>query len=266
MKGLTGKAAIVTGGSRGIGKAVVERLLEEGVKVLFCGRTEKTGEETLALFKKKYADAVTFVKADMEDRNAPEILISKGRSLFGELDFLVNNAFPFTAKALDASYDDWMHTFMAGPAAYARMIAEFAKGRTKKKGAVVCVSSISGHIAQPKRWTYNAAKGAVKQIIRNAALDLAPEIRVNCISPGWVKTDEVLKATPKHTWESAPQAWAEYHMLQALQEPADIAAAIAFLLSDDAALITGHDLDASSGYLAMGPEGLGKTANYAGSD
>jgi NAD(P)-dependent dehydrogenase (short-subunit alcohol dehydrogenase family) len=265
MKGLKGKAAVVTGGSRGIGKAIVERLLEEEVKVLFCGRNEKTGLETLHELQKIYGDRVVFTVCDMEDRDTPAALIAKGRSLFGELDYLVNNAFPFTAKALDATYEDWEHTFMAGPAAYARMIAEFAKQRKRKEGAVVCVSSISGHIAQPNRWTYNAAKGAVKQLIRCAALDLAPDIRVNCVSPGWVKTDEVLKATPDGTWESTPKAWEEYHILQKLQEPWQIAASVAFLLSDDACVVTGHDLFADSGYLALGSEGLGKTANFAGS-
>jgi len=266
MNGLKGKAAIVTGGSRGIGKATVERLLQEGVNVLFCGRNEKTGQQTLSEFREKYGNGVHFVAADMEARETPERLIAKGRELFGELDFLVNNAFPFTAKAMDATYEDWVHTFMAGPAAYARMIAEFVKQRERKEGAVVCVSSISGHIAQPLRWTYNAAKGAVKQLTRCAALDLAPAVRVNCVSPAWVWTDEVAKATPDGTRESVPKAWDEYHILQRLQEPSQIAAAIVYLLSDDAAVITGHDLYADSGYLAMGPEGLGKTANFAGSE
>ncbi|MDR0412659.1 MAG: SDR family oxidoreductase [Dysgonamonadaceae bacterium] len=265
MKGLQGKTAIVTGGSRGIGKATAGRLLEEGVNVLFCGRNEQTGNETLACFKETYGEKVSFVACDMEDRDTPDLLVTKAREMYGEVDFLVNNAFPFTAKSLDATYEDWIHAFMAGPAAYARMIAEFAKQRRKKEGAVVCVSSISGHIAQPARWTYNAAKGAVKQLIRCAAMDLAPYIRVNCISPAWVWTDEVAKATPDGTRESVPQAWNEYHLLQHLQEPKQIAATIAFLLSDDAAVITGHDLYADSGYLAMGPEGLGKTANFAGS-
>jgi NAD(P)-dependent dehydrogenase (short-subunit alcohol dehydrogenase family) len=266
MKGLEGKTAIVTGGSRGIGKATVQRLLEEGVRVLFCGRNEKTGMSALSEFKNSFGDNAFFVAADMEDRETPAMLISKARELFGELDFLVNNAFPFTAKAIDASYEDWMHVFMAGPAAYARMIAEFVKQRKQKEGAIVCVSSISGHIAQPMRWTYNAAKGAVKQLTRCAAMDLAPAIRVNCVSPAWVWTDEVAKATPDGTFESVPQAWNEYHLLQKLQEPAQIAASIAFLLSDDAAVVTGHDLYADSGYLAMGPEGLGRTANFVGSE
>jgi NAD(P)-dependent dehydrogenase (short-subunit alcohol dehydrogenase family) len=266
MNGLKGKTAIVTGGSRGIGKAIVERLLSEGVSVLFCGRNEKTGQDTLSEFRNNYGDRVYFTACDMGDRETPAKLIAKGRELLGELDFLVNNAFPFTAKAMDATYEDWTHVFMAGPAAYARMIAEFVKQRERKEGAIVCVSSISGHIAQPLRWTYNAAKGAVKQLIRCAALDLAPSIRVNCVSPGWVWTDEVAKATPDGTRESVPKAWEEYHILQHLQEPSQIASTVAFLLSDDAAVITGHDLFADSGYLAMGPEGLGKTANFAGSN
>jgi NAD(P)-dependent dehydrogenase (short-subunit alcohol dehydrogenase family) len=265
MKGLKGKSAVVTGGSRGIGKATVERLLEEGVRVLFCGRNEKNGQAACAAFRERYGDNTFFVPADMEDRTTPYRLISIARELFGELDFLVNNAFPFTAKAMEATYEDWMHVFMAGPAAYARMIAEFVSQRQRKEGAIVCISSISGHIAQPYRWTYNAAKGAVKQLTRCAAMDLAPAVRVNCISPAWVWTDEVAKATPHGTWESVPKAWHEYHLLQRLQEPAQIAATVAFLLSDDAAVITGHDLYADSGYLAMGPEGLGKTANFAGS-
>jgi NAD(P)-dependent dehydrogenase (short-subunit alcohol dehydrogenase family) len=266
MNGLKGKSAIVTGGSRGIGKATVARLLEEGVSVLFCGRNEATGAATLAAFKEKYGDKVAFVARDMSDRDTPTALISRAQELYGDPDFLVNNAFPFTAKALDATYDDWVHAFMAGPAAYAQMIAAFVKLRQRKTGAVVCVSSISGHIAQPFRWTYNAAKGAVKQLIRCAAMDLAPDIRVNCVSPAWVWTDEVAKATRDGRRESVPQAWEEYHLLQRLQEPSQIAATIAFLLSDDAAVITGHDLFADSGYLAMGPEGLGKTANFAGSE
>ncbi|MDR1800281.1 MAG: SDR family oxidoreductase [Lachnospiraceae bacterium] len=267
MKGLSGKAAIVTGGSRGIGRAIVERLLEEDVNVLFCGRNPKTGEETLAELKEKFPNKeIIFVPADMEDESTPQTLFAKAREAFGEVDFLVNNAFPFTAKAEDATYDDWKHTFMAGPAAYARMIAEFAKDRKVKKGAVVCISSISGHIAQPHRWTYNAAKGAVKQLIRCAAMDLAPDIRVNCLSPAWVWTDEVAKATVDGKRESVPKAWEDYHILQALQEPWQIAGVAAYLLSDDACVVTGHDMDATSGYLAMGPEGLGKDANFAGSE
>lgn len=266
MKGLIGKSAIVTGGSRGIGRAIVERLLDEGVRVLFCGRNEKVGRQTLSDLEKQYPGKAAFVAADMESPDTPGLLFRQARALFGEVDFLVNNAFPFTAKGKNATRDDWLHTYMAGPTAYALMIGEFAKNRNKKEGAVVCICSISGHIAQPDRWTYNAAKGAVKQLVRCAAMDLAPDIRVNACSPAWVWTDEVAKATKDGTRKSIPKAWEDYHLLQKIQEPEQIAASVAFLLSDDASVITGHDLFTDSGYLAMGPEGLGKDANYAGSE
>jgi NAD(P)-dependent dehydrogenase (short-subunit alcohol dehydrogenase family) len=266
MRGLKGKIAIVTGGSRGIGNAIVDRLLEEDVKVLFCGRNEKVGQEALNEFKSKYGDKVAFISADMEDQDTPVKLFARCKEVFDEPDFLVNNAFPFTAKGMDATYNDWMHSFMAGPAAYARMIAEFAARKTKKTGAVVCVSSIAGHIGQPSRWTYCAAKGAVKQLTRCAALDLAPGVRVNCISPAWTRTDEVLKATPEKSWESVPQAWIECHILQRMQEPSEIAAATVYLLSDDASVVTGHDMFTDAGYLALGPEGLCKSLKLASSD
>ncbi len=264
MRGLKGKSAIVTGGSRGIGKACVKRLLEEEVQVLFCGRDISTGKASLDEFK-KLGENVCFLEGDMKSRTFAEKLICEALRRFGRLDYVVNNAFPFTAKGLDATEEEWQHTFMAGPVGYANMISEYVRQRGRDKGAVVCISSISGHIAQPDRWTYNAAKGAVKQLVRCAALDLAPTIRVNCMSPGWVWTDEVRKATPEGTRESVPKAWEEYHMVQRLQEADEIAASVAFLLSDDASAITGHDLDVSGGYLAMGPEGLGKSSSFAGS-
>ncbi|MBR2561604.1 MAG: SDR family oxidoreductase [Eubacterium sp.] len=265
MRGLKGKVAIVTGGSRGIGKAIARRLLEEDVKVLFCGRNAETGKATLAEFKKDF-DNVSFMAGDMESRQFAHDLVATALDTYGQLDYVANNAFPFTAKWKDTTEEEWIHTWLAGPVGYANMITEFVDQRGFGKGAIVCTSSISGHIAQTHRWTYNMAKGAVKQLIRNAALDLSPDIRVNCYSPAWVETDEVLKATPDGTWESTPQAWKEYHMNLRLQKPEEMAAVAAFLLSDDASAITGADIDATSGYLAMGPEGLGKTANFAGSD
>jgi NAD(P)-dependent dehydrogenase (short-subunit alcohol dehydrogenase family) len=265
MRGLKGKAAIVTGGSRGIGKACVKRLLEEDVSVLFCGRNEQVGSDTLAEFRKEYQN-VHFLSGDMKDAAFCKKLVSTALGLFGRLDYIVNNAFPFTAKGLDATREDWIHTMEAGPIAYATMIQEFVAQRGMGKGAIVNMSSISGHIAQPNRWTYNAAKGAVKQLTRCAALDLAPGVRVNCVSPGWVWTDEVEKATMGQGRAAWEPAWGDFHMLQRLEEPEEMAAIVAFLLSDDASAVTGADQSADGGYLSLGPEGLGKSSNFAGSN
>lgn len=265
MRGLKGKAAIVTGGSRGIGRACVERLLEEEVSVLLCGRNAQTGEKTLSELKEKF-DNVDFMAGDMKDPQFCKDLIAGAIKKFGTLDYLVNNAFPFTAKGLNASREDWLHTMEAGPVSYATMIQEFVSQRGRENGSIVNMSSISGHIAQPERWTYNAAKGAVKQLTRCTALDLAPGIRVNCVSPGWVWTDEVKKAAPNGDRDTAEEMWGDFHMLQRLERPEEIASAVAFLLSDDASAITAADIPVEGGYLSLGPEGLGKDSNFAGSD
>ena len=154
----------------------------------------------------------------------------------------------------------------AGPVSYATMIQEFVSQRGRENGSIVNMSSISGHIAQPERWTYNAAKGAVKQLTRCTALDLAPRIRVNCVSPGWVWTDEVKKAAPNGDRDTAEEMWGDFHMLHRLERPEEIASAVAFLLSDDASAITAADIPVEGGYLSLGPEGLGKDSNFAGSD
>jgi NAD(P)-dependent dehydrogenase (short-subunit alcohol dehydrogenase family) len=132
-------------------------------------------------------------------------------------------------------------------------------------GAIVNVASISAHIAQPNRWTYNACKGAVVTLTKCQALDLSVDgIRVNTVSPGWIWTPEVLKAAggDRKRWEPV---WGRFHMLRRLGEPSEVAKAIVFLCSDDASFITGAELAVDGGYMAMGSEGLGDQSSFAGS-
>ena len=266
MNGLSGKAAIVTGGTRGIGRACVERLCAEGVKVLLTGRNQESGVQTLEQLGKKYA-GVHFLAGDMASEDFCILTIKTALEKLGKLDFLVNNAFPFTAKALDATREDWVHTMEAGPIAYATMIQNYVKLRGKDvPGAIVNMCSVSGRVAQPNRWTYNVAKGAVIQLTRCAAMDLAPAIRVNAISPAWVWTDEVEKATHGEGRTKWEPMWGKFHLLRRLTEPSEIASAVAFLLSDDASFVTATDLYADGGYLAMGSEGLGEASSFAGTD
>ncbi|MEN8249720.1 MAG: SDR family oxidoreductase [Bacteroidota bacterium] len=266
MKGLKGKIAVVTGGSRGIGFGCVERLLEEGVKVVFNGRSEKKGAQALDMLNKKYSD-VYFLPGDMVDEDFCIKTLQTAINKFGKLDYLINNAFPFTAKSLDATREEWIYTMKSGPIAYATMIQNYVKLRGKDSpGAIVNMSSVSGYIAQPNRWTYNAAKGAVRQLTKCAAMDLAPNVRVNALSPGWVWTDEVKKATLGQGREKWEPIWGKFHLNRRLGESSEIASVAAFLLSDDASIITGADIVADGGYLAMGSEGLGESSHFPGSE
>jgi NAD(P)-dependent dehydrogenase (short-subunit alcohol dehydrogenase family) len=262
-KRFEGLAAIVTGGSSGIGKAVVDRLCAEGCSVTYSGISE-AGEATLAEFQEKGYN-VEFVRGDMADEKYCRKLVDSAIKQWGKLDRLVNNAFSFLAKGEDATREDWHRIFEVGPIGYATM-AQFCAPHMREAGggAIVNMSSISAYIAQPNRWTYNAAKGAVVQLTRCMAMDLAPTIRVNTVSPAWIWTREVDKAANFDREKWGP-VWGKFHLLRRLGEVEEVAAATAFLLSDEASFTTGADLFVDGGYLAMGSEGLGESSSFAGS-
>jgi NAD(P)-dependent dehydrogenase (short-subunit alcohol dehydrogenase family) len=262
-----GKAAIVTGGSSGIGYAIMEELAKEGASVCFTGTSELgfRVEEDM----KKAGLRVMFCRGDMGEEDFCTEVVKKAGQAYGRIDYLVNNAFSFLAKGDEAKSEDWQRSFFVGPVGYARMIQKVRPYMQKAGGgAIVNMSSISAHIAQINRWTYNAAKGAVNQLTKCAALDYAKyNIRVNSVSPAWIWTREVQKAADldgggKKKWEPI---WGAYHMLERCAEAVEVAGPVLFLLSNDASFITGTDLPIDGGYLAMGPEGIGKTTVNAGS-
>lgn len=263
-----GKVAIVTGGSSGIGRAVVEEYCKEGGRVFFTGISD-AGFQTLREFRAA-GYSTQFLRGDMAEEAFCAEVVAKAMAAFGTVNHLVNNAFAFTAKALDAQTNDWMRSFTAGPLAYARMVQQVLPPmKAAGGGAVVNMSSISAHIAQKDRWTYNAAKGAVNQLTKCQALDLAPfNIRVNNVDPGWIWSNETDKAANldgggRAKWDPI---WGKYHMLRRMGQAVEVARPTLFLLSHDASFITGTTLMVDGGYLAMGPEGLGETSVIAGSD
>jgi NAD(P)-dependent dehydrogenase (short-subunit alcohol dehydrogenase family) len=264
MRGLKNKVAIVSGGAAGIGRATMERLCAEGVRVTFSDISEEgeaTQQECLA-----QGYQVHFVRGDMAEEAFCRRLVDEAVGKWGQLDFLVNNAFSFLAKALDATREDWLRMLNVGPIGFATMAQLVAAPmRQQGGGAIVNISSISAHIAQPHRWTYNAAKGAVNQLTRCMALDLAPyHIRVNTVSPGWIWTREVDKAAggDRETWGPI---WGKFHMLRRLGTVHEVAGPVAFLLSDEASFITAAELMVDGGYRGLGSEGLGEASTFAGS-
>ena len=263
MERFVGKVAIVTGGSSGIGRSCVERLCQEGCRVLFSGISEigETTQKELEVSDFK----VKFLRGDMAKEEFCKRIVSEAMESYGRLDYLINNAFSFTAKGLDATRTDWHRVMDVGPIGYATMTQHAYSHLKENEGAaIVNLSSVSAHIAQPNRWTYNAAKGAVAQLTRCMAMDLAPEIRVNTVSPGWIWTREVDKAAGCDREKWGP-VWGKFHLLRRLGNVGEVASAVVFLLSDDASFITGTNLFVDGGYMAMGSEGLGESSDFAGS-
>jgi len=263
-----GKVAIITGGSSGIGRAIVEEFCKEGGRVLFTGISD-SGLGTQAEFEEA-GYTTKFLRGDMGEEAFCRETVDTTVDTFGEVNYLVNNAFAFTAKAMTATEADWMRSFTVGPLAYARMV-QFVVPLMKAAGggAIINMSSISGHIAQKERWTYNTAKGAVGQLTKCQALDLAADnIRVNSVDPGWIWSNETDKAANmdgggRKKWDPI---WGKYHMLRRMGIAIEVARPTLFLLSDDASFITGTTLMVDGGYCSLGPEGLGETAVIAGSD
>ncbi|MEI7553053.1 MAG: SDR family oxidoreductase [Verrucomicrobiota bacterium] len=258
-----GKVALVTGGTSGIGQAIALELLREGATVAVTGLPADADEGRRAFAAAGFAPLL--LAGDLADEAFCRQLVAAVLAQHGRLDCLVNNAFSFLAKGLDATRADFERSFNVGPFAFA-LLTQLAAEPMKRHGggAIVNVSSISAWVAQPNRWTYNTAKGAVTQLTRCAALDLAPHrIRVNSVSPGWIWTREVDKAAGGDRDKYDP-VWGQFHMLARMGHPVEIAGPVLFLLSDDASFITGTDLPVDGGYNGLGPEGLGQHTRIAG--
>jgi hypothetical protein len=207
-----------------------------------------------------------FLAGDMADDAFVNKAVEQALARYNRVDYLVNNAFSFISKGYEATPENWHRVYAVGPIAYARMGSLAAEEMRKVGGgAIVNISSISAFVAQRNRWTYNSAKGAVHTLTKCMALDFAAYgVRVNSVSPGWIWTREVLRAAQgdRETWDPI---WGQFHMLERCGDPCEVAAAILFLLSDDASFITATDLAVDGGYHGLGSEGLGKDSRFAGS-
>jgi NAD(P)-dependent dehydrogenase (short-subunit alcohol dehydrogenase family) len=260
------RVAIVTGGASGIGAATAREFGAEGARVAIFDINEAAGQRVAEALRAEGREVFDF-SIDVSDAEACLDGVRNIVSRFNRVDFLVNNAVSFIAKGLDVTTADWERSLGVNVRGYANMVqACYEPMRRTGGAAIVNVASVSAHVAQSNRWTYNACKGAIVTLTKCQALDLSKDgIRVNVVSPGWIWTPEVEKAAAGEPdrWKAI---WGRYHMLRRLGEPREVARAILFLCSDDASFITGAELAVDGGYLAMGSEGLGETSTFAGSE
>jgi len=248
MKGLKGKVAIVTGGARGIGRAIVLMLAENGCHVAFSYHSSEDAAKTLETEAKKFGVKCTGSRVDAKNFEDVKKWIEATKETMGRLDILVNNAGIVIDKALMLmSKEDWqgvVDTNLTGMFNAARScIVTFLK---QKSGDIVNISSVSGIIGLPRQTNYSATKGGINAFTKALAKEVAAYgVRVNAVAPGFIETD-ILSGLK----EEQKSAILEAVPLGRLGRPEDVANCVKFLLSENARYITGQIIQVDGG-LAM---------------
>jgi NAD(P)-dependent dehydrogenase (short-subunit alcohol dehydrogenase family) len=248
---LEGKVALVTGAARGIGRATAEALARDGAAVVIADLEDSRGAEAAAAMNTAGARAA-FVATDIT-RQAQE-MVASALEHFGRLDILVNNAGIFyPSDFLTTTFEDWQRavdvmyfgTFRCSQAVARAMVVQGRGGR------IVNISSINGFLGAAQSSHYNTAKGAIDQLTRCLAVELAPHgILVNGVAPGFVNTAmAMIDGVSEHETAEFKEFYVGRRRIPLARpaEPAEIAEAVAFLCSPRCTYITGHTLVVDGG-------------------
>ena len=243
---LDNKVAIVTGGGNGIGKAIAELFASEGAAVTVAELEEEAAKDVVGGITGRGGRALAHV-TDTSNSDSARSAVAATKAEFGKVDILVNNAAVFVfGKVEEVTNDDWHRVFGVNVIGYANMVREcLPEFRVGGGGVVVNIASVSAFIAQPEFIPYNASKGAVAQLNRCLAMDLAPDnIRVNAICPGTIRT----RATDKHIKslgldpDVAFKDFGQDALMKRMGRPEEIASGALFLASDDSSFMTGAQI------------------------
>jgi NAD(P)-dependent dehydrogenase (short-subunit alcohol dehydrogenase family) len=244
--GLQGKTVLITGASRGIGKAIAFAVAEEGANVVLSSRRQEALDEVAAELRTAYPDVGVLPKAaHVGDEDQARACIDAAITEFGGLDVLVNNAGTSVHFGPMVEID-------AAAAAKTVQVNQFAvvmwtqlawkAWMAEHGGAIINMASVGGLATEHGIGYYNATKAAVIHLTRQFAMELAPGVRVNAIAPGLVKTQ-----LAKALWEGNEEAISKYLPLGRLGEPADIASAAVFLAGETSSWLTGQTLVVDGG-------------------
>lgn len=241
---LTGKVAIITGSSKGIGKASAFELAEHGARVVISSRRQDGCDEVAAEINGKYGEGSAIaVAANISDKAGLQHLVDETRAAFGRIDILVCNAAsnPYYGPQDGISDDQFRKILDNNIVSNHWLISMVApEMRERRDGAIIIISSIGGLRGSTSIGAYCISKAADMQLARNLAHEYGPDnVRVNCIAPGLVKTDFA-----RALWESPERQEAANRStpLRRIGEPRDIAGGVVFLASRAAAFTTGQTI------------------------
>lgn len=243
--GLEGKVALVTGASRGIGRAIAIRLAEEGCDVAVNFNTsEMAAEEVLATLRGTGRRAVS-IQADVASPEQVEAMVARVEDELGHVDILVNNAgIHKHHKSWEMSVEDWDRIIgvnLTGAYLTSRLLGP--KMADRGWGRIINISSIVADIGSDHEAHYTASKAGMHGLTRSLALELSPRgVTVNAVAPGWIRTDMTADATEEE-WKEA----LEEIPMGRIGEPAEIASVVAYLASPGSSYVTGQVLHVNGG-------------------
>ena len=243
-----GKIALVTGGARGIGRAIVERFLKEGMTVIACGRSDRPYDMD---------SAVDWYSVDVSNRIAVEGLCDTIVTKYGVLHILVNNAgIQIEKTVVDSTDEDWDLLMGVNAKGVFYCCRTFIPIMSHSGGgSIINIGSTSGHVADPEMALYNASKAFVHGLTRSIAIDHGKQgIRCNAICPGWVLTGLADAAFElANNPEAAKEDALARHYIGRFGQPSDIANMALWLASDDAGYATGQMFTVDGGLTAASP-------------
>jgi NAD(P)-dependent dehydrogenase (short-subunit alcohol dehydrogenase family) len=238
------KTAIITGGGQGIGRVTAHYLLTHGFRVAIW----ESDKEALTEAKKHFdatPDQLLFVACDVSSEEEVLQAVKQTADHFGQLDVLINNAAVMAEKPLDQfTLDDWSQGIgvnLTGSFLCAKYTAPYLKSQ---KGCIINMCSTRAFQSEPNTFAYSASKGGIFALTHSLAMSLGPDIRVNCISPGWIDVS-AFKAKGKPE-KLRPQDH-EQHPAGRVGQPDDIARLILFLTQPENNFITGQNFTIDGG-------------------
>ncbi|MGE5894956.1 MAG: glucose 1-dehydrogenase [bacterium] len=239
--------AIITGGGQGIGKAIAKRLLQESVIVVIAENDQEAGKETEEEFRK--IGDIHFMHTDVAQEDSVKKTVEYTRRRFQRIDVLVNNA--GTMNYMDKPIEelalrDWNEVISVNLTG-AFLCSKYAVPSLREhKGSIINISSTRAFMSEKNTFAYTASKGGLVSLTHALSVSLGPEIRVNCISPGWIETSEwkkkELRSKAKLTTMDHMQ-----HPAGRVGIPEDIASLAAYLISPEATFVTGANFVVDGG-------------------